>query len=976
MRRLANWKIQPLRIGLILTVGLSLYWNCSGASSSIKKSGEPMRAKDWVESTLQKLTLEQKVGQMFFAAFSGDHFAAGTPERKRIENLVKQWQIGGFHIWRGEPYAFAHLANALQRISNVPLLFEADFEHGTGWRFPGGVDFPPAMAISATGDTALAYEMGRITGVEARAMGIHLTFSPVVDVNNNPANPIINTRSFGETPEQVIRFATAFIRGAHAAGLLTTAKHFPGHGDTGMDSHLSLATIDSDSARLFSVELPPFQAAIAAGVDAIMGAHINLTRWPMPPYTPATLSPEILTGLLRQKLGFQGLIFTDAMGMYAVHKNFTERYAAIAAIKAGADIILVSPQLPEAIRAVVEAVRRGDIPEARIDASVRRILSVKARLGLHRQRLVDADRLPERLGTSGAVEVADQAAQKAMTLLRNRDQIVPIAPEFQQKTVHVIMASRQPIVKLGEAFLNKLRPVFPDLQVDYLNDTVSEECFSGILDRARSADLLILPLFAFVQAYREGTEFSPEVWGMLDRLLSLPSPAIAIAFGSPYLLPRLENADAYLCTYGPTNILQEAAANALLGRAPITGRIPVSLPGFFRRGDGLQVHPEQALQPLTTETAAPRVRIGLPQEAGFRRNGFAGIDSMMHQAVRDSVFPGAVLLVARNGVIAHFKAYGKMGYGKWDRPVPLNAIYDLASLTKVIATTTAAMLMVQSGQLDLDAAVQGYLPEFVGENKDRVTVRHLLTHSSGLPPFKRYFLENLQPGEIIDRILKEPLEYEPGTQTRYSDLGMILLGKIIEKLSGQPLDRFCHDRIFEPLGMTETFFNPPAPLLDRIPPTENDPWRGRMVHGVVHDENAYALGGVSGHAGLFSSARDLAIFAQMMLNGGRYDDVRLLDRKIIEEFTRRQDIVPGSTRALGWDTPGPRSSAGRLMSRKAFGHTGFTGTSIWIDPDRKLFVILLSNRVHPTRKNRKLYRFRPKLHDAIIGALQEHGASE
>ncbi len=976
MRRLANWKIQPLRIGLILTVGLSLYWNCSGASSSIKKSGEPMRAKDWVESTLQKLTLEQKVGQMFFAAFSGDHFAVGTPERKRIENLVKQWQIGGFHIWRGEPYAFAHLANALQRISNVPLLFEADFEHGTGWRFPGGVDFPPAMAISATGDTALAYEMGRITGVEARAMGIHLTFSPVVDVNNNPANPIINTRSFGETPEQVIRFATAFIRGAHAAGLLTTAKHFPGHGDTGMDSHLSLATIDSDSARLFSVELPPFQAAIAAGVDAIMGAHINLTRWPMPPYTPATLSPEILTGLLRQKLGFQGLIFTDAMGMYAVHKNFTERYAAIAAIKAGADIILVSPQLPEAIRAVVEAVRRGDIPEARIDASVRRILNVKARLGLHRQRLVDADRLPERLGTSGAVEVADQAAQKAMTLLRNRDQIVPIAPEFQQKTVHVIMASRQPIVKLGEAFLNKLRPVFPDLQVDYLNDTVSEECFSGILDRARSADLLILPLFAFVQAYREGTEFSPEVWGMLDRLLSLPSPAIAIAFGSPYLLPRLENADAYLCTYGPTNILQEAAANALLGRAPITGRIPVSLPGFFRRGDGLQVHPEQALQPLTTETAAPRVRIGLPQEAGFRRNGFAGIDSMMHQAVRDSVFPGAVLLVARNGVIAHFKAYGKMGYGKWDRPVPLNAIYDLASLTKVIATTTAAMLMAQSGQLDLDAAVQGYLPEFVGENKDRVTVRHLLTHSSGLPPFKRYFLENLQPGEIIDRILKEPLEYEPGTQTRYSDLGMILLGKIIEKLSGQPLDRFCHDRIFEPLGMTETFFNPPAPLLDRIPPTENDPWRGRMVHGVVHDENAYALGGVSGHAGLFSSARDLAIFAQMMLNGGRYDDVRLLDRKIIEEFTRRQDIVPGSTRALGWDTPGPRSSAGRLMSRKAFGHTGFTGTSIWIDPDRKLFVILLSNRVHPTRKNRKLYRFRPKLHDAIIGALQEHDASE
>ncbi|MDQ7065692.1 MAG: glycoside hydrolase family 3 N-terminal domain-containing protein [candidate division KSB1 bacterium] len=935
-----------------------------------------MKAYDWVESTLRQLSLKQKVGQMFFAAFSGDHFALGTPERQRLESLVKEWQIGGFHIWRGEPYAFVHLANALQKLSRVPLLFEADFEHGTGWRFPGGVDFPPAMAISATGDTTLAYEMGRITGIEARAMGIHLTFSPVVDVNSNPANPIINTRSFGETPEQVERFATAFIRGAHAAHLLTTAKHFPGHGDTGMDSHLSLATIDADSARLYDVELRPFRAAIAAGTDAIMSAHISLTRWPMPPYTPATLSPEILTGLLRKQLGFDGLIFTDAMGMYAVHKNFTEGYATIAAIKAGADIILVSPKLPEAIEAVVAAVNRGDLSEARIDASVRRILRAKARLGLHRQRFVDADRLPERLGTSGAVEIASRAAQKAMTLLRNRDDVVPIAVDLQQKTVHVVMASRQPIVDLGRAFLDKLRPVFPHLQVDYLNDTVSSACFEAVLERAKSADLLILPLFAFVQAYRDGTEFSPEVWDMLDRLLDLPSPAIAIAFGSPYLLPRLEKVEAYLCTYGPTNILQEAAANAILGRAPITGRIPVSLPGSFRRGDGIQVQPQSALKPLAADAPAPRVRIGLPEEAGFKRQGLAGVDSMMQRAVRDSVFPGAVLLVARNGVIAHFKAYGKMGYGKWDRPVPLNAIYDLASLTKVIATTTAAMLMVQSGQLDLDAAVQGYLPRFVGENKGKVTVRHLLTHSSGLPPFKRYFLENLPPGEIIERILKEPLEYEPGTETRYSDLGIILLGKMIEKLSGKPLDQFCRDRIFEPLGMTETFFNPTAEFLDRIPPTENDPWRGRIVHGVVHDENAFALGGVSGHAGLFSSAHDLAIFAQMLLNGGRYDEMRLLKKEIVDAFTRRQELVPGSTRALGWDTPGPNSSGGHYLSRRAFGHTGFTGTSIWIDPERKLFVILLSNRVHPTRKNRKLYRFRPQLHDAILRALQHKGGTD
>ena len=936
---------------------------------------QALDAGTWVETTLGSLTLEEKIAQMFFAAFTAEHVARGTPEWNRLERLVTEFKIGGFHLWRGEPYAVVELTNSLQRLSRVPLLFEADFEHGTGWRFPGGIDFPPALAIAATGDTTYAYEMGRITGTEARALGIHLTLAPVVDVNSNPLNPIINTRSFGETPEAVAKFATAFIRGAHDSGLLTTAKHFPGHGDTGMDSHLVLATIDADSSRLFSVELPPFQKAIQAGVDAIMSAHIYLKNWDMPPYTPATLSREILTDLLRRRLQFNGLIFTDAMSMYAVRHNFTEGYAAIAAVRAGADIILVSPDIGGAIQAVADAVRRGELSEARIDDSVRRILRAKAKAGLHRRKTVAAGQLPEVLGRPGSRAIAAEAAQKAITLLRNERSLLPLSPEIQHQAVTVVSVVPENKSDLARPFIQELKRGLASLHVETLSPETAAECAEPVIEKARGSALVIMPVFAFVQAYRNGTEIAPVVAETCARIIQSDVPVLLISFGSPYIIRHFPDVDAYMVAYAQTELMQTAAARAVLGRAPISGRIPVSLPGFFSRGDGLDIRPQTPIPDITMPSPPVRLRMGLPEEAGFKREGLQAVDSLMRAAVQDSVFPGAVLLIARKGIIAHFRAYGKMGYVKaFDRPMPLNAVFDLASLTKVVATTTAAMILVQEGKLDLDAPVSSYLPQFHGNGKDSVTVRHLLTHTSGLPPFKRYFLENLPPGEIISRILQEPLEYTPGTETRYSDLGIILVGKIIEKLTGEPLDRFCTRRIFAPLGMEETFFNPPRSLWNRIPPTEMDSWRGRLVHGVVHDENAYALGGVAGHAGLFSSARDLAVFAQMLLNGGKYDQADVLQPEVIREFTRRQQLVPRSTRALGWDTADPTRSSGGLMSPAAFGHTGFTGTSMWIDPKNNLIVILLSNRVHPSRENRKIYQFRPQLHDAIIRAIRKEDA--
>jgi len=345
---------------------------------------------------------------------------------------------------------------------------------------------------------------------------------------------------------------------------------------------------------------------------------------------------------------------------------------------------------------------------------------------------------------------------------------------------------------------------------------------------------------------------------------------------------------------------------------------------------------------------------------------------LVEQAIADSVFPGAVLLVARRGVIVAERGFGHHTYDPQSPPVRPNTLYDLASVTKVVATTTATMILYDRHQLDLKAPVQRYLPEFRGPGKDRVTVWHLLTHTSGLPAWKPLFKEAKTPEGILQNILETELIYPPGDSTVYSDLGMILLGKVIERVSGKPLDQFCREEIFEPLGMRDTYFCPPESLRYRIAPTEFDPWRGRLVHGEVHDENAYALGGVAGHAGLFSTARDLATFLQMVLNGGVYGHTRLAKFKTVRLFTSRQNVPPYSTRALGWDTPSPeKSSAGEYFSTRSFGHLGFTGTSVWVDPEKALLVVFLINRVHPTRRNIKIRRFRPQLHNAIAQAITD-----
>ncbi len=912
----------------------------------------------WVERTIRGMSLKEKVGQMVMVEFNGIFANEKGDYFLNLKRYVEGDRVGGLIIFRSEAYEAAVLINRLQKSAKVPLFIAADFERGAASLFPHAVSFPTNMGIGATGSEEFAYLQGKITGSEARALGIHWIYAPVSDVNNNPDNPIINIRSFGEDPEKVARLAAAFVRGAQEAGVIATAKHFPGHGDTAQDSHSELAVIDADKSRMYSVELVPFKATVEAGVDAIMTAHIALPRFAGEPNLPATLSQEILTDLLRSELGFKGLIVTDAMVMGGITNAYWTGEAAVAAVKAGADMVLMPPDGRVAIDALLRAVGRGEISEKRINESVRRILAAKAKLGLHRKKLVDIDALAKLFGDPENQSKADAMSDRSVTAVLNGDGSLPIDARRARQLFSVIV-SDEPDSDVGSVLQRELARRAEDLTSARIDSRSSPEEIEAALDKAARADLIICSPFVRVRAWK-GTVALPEKQArFVERLLALGKPVIVVAFGNPYVIRQFPQVRNYLCAYSYADVAQRSAARALFGEIAVSGKLPISLGPEYPAGSGLDI---------------PRLDMTLadaePEQAGISSEKLEPLYALIERGVEERAFPGAVLVVGRRGKIAVRRAFGAFDYSETAQPMTLDAIFDLASLTKVVGTTTAAMILFERRRLDLEMPVYRYIPEFGREGgKEKVKVKHLLTHSSGLPAYERLFLELKGKESFIKRICQMPLEYEPGSKAVYSDFGMILLGEIIERVTARKLDEFYRAEIFQPLGMRETMYRPPRSLLKRIPPTEDDPWRKRVVRGEVHDENTYAMGGISAHAGLFSTAGDLAKFCQMMLNGGIYDHRRILRRATIEKFTRRQDWVPSSSRAMGWDTPTPGGAGGSLLSASAYGHTGFTGTSIWIDPERELFVIFLTNRVHPTRENNKIREYRAMVHDAVVNAL-------
>jgi beta-glucosidase-like glycosyl hydrolase/CubicO group peptidase (beta-lactamase class C family) len=886
------------------------------------------------------------------------------PAYLELLDLVEDFGVGGVLFFQGDPLAQANMTNDLQRRSALPLLISQDMEWGAGMRIAGSTTFPRAMAVGASRDTALAAAIGTVTAREARALGVHQIYAPVADVNNNPNNPIINVRSFGERPDLVADMVTAFADGARRGGVIATVKHFPGHGDTATDSHADLPVLPYDRARLDTLELIPFRAAIAAGVQSVMTAHLAFPRLTSDWTTPSSLSPALTRDLLRDDLGFQGLVVTDGLDMRGVTKHFAPGEAAVRALQAGADILLLSSDPYVARDAILRAVADSTLTEARIDASVRRVLRAKAWAGLDHARQVDLDAARHVVAHPRHRALSHAVARRALTLLGDTANVVPLRAPGR---VAVVTLSDSDDPDVGRSFRGSLRPYLADaVPTTHLLDQRSDaDDYRATLEDAAAHDLILVPTYLRVRSW-SGTIGLPDAQrAFLDDLVATGTPVVLLSFGNPYLAQNLTTPPAaYLVAYGDDDALQETAAQALFGASPVQGALPVTIPATYGYGDGLML-------PQT------RWRHGLPEEAGMDSAALHQIDSLMHAAITDRAFPGAAVAVGRGETVVKLEGYGHFTYDGIQAVTP-QSVFDLASMTKVVATTTAAMLLYEDDRLALDAPVARYLPAFAQNGKDEVTIRHLLTHTSGLPAYRPFHREGVTTREgVIDHIMGVGLDFAPGSQMQYSDFGMITMALVIEAITGQDFAAYAEEHIFDPLGMDDTGFRAVGTPDTTVVPTEVDEtFRERLIQGEVHDETAWILGGVAGHAGLFSTAEDLATFAYMLVNDGRIHGEAFLQPETIRQFTTR--VAPDAhSRALGWDTKSMEgySSAGQHFGPRSFGHTGFTGTSLWIDPDDDLFVLLLTNRVYPTRENTKHRAVRARLadlaHQAIVGAPGE-----
>lgn len=909
-----------------------------------------------VDSLIDGMSLREKIGQLFFIRAHGYFESNDSNYYQNLVHQIKDYHIGGITFFSGTVYGQTILTNKLQKISKIPLWITEDMEHGPGMRIRGATNFVPSMGVAATQKPDYAYWIGKITAQEARALGVDQIFAPVLDVNNNPKNPVINVRSFSGNPDTVAKYGKRFIDGVQSEGVIATGKHFPGHGDTDTDSHLELPIVHYGYARLDSVELVPFRSAVNDSIGSIMSAHIAFPKISDFSGLPATMDSTVLNRILIDSLNFSGTVFTDGLEMHGITSNFSPGEAVIKALKAGADLMLLSPDDLTAIDEIELAVENGRLSEQRINRSVRKLLTWKKEHGLFKHHKIDIDALSSRINTRKHQLLANEISRKSLTLVKNNDHILPLrAADYPH--IMVVSVSDEETGTAGSSFVAGLKDYHPNVTSHVLDRRTGKEEKEEMLKDAQKADLLIIGSFIYVKS-GEKVQISKDHLDFLKKL-SRDKPSVLVAFGNPYVVQDLPETDVQLMAWSAGSEQVHSVVPALFGGSKISGRLPILIPGMYHLNDGVTL-PQTAL------------RYDEPEVVGLSRDSLQRVDHIMHKAIFDSTFPGGVVAVVKNGVIAYQKGFGYQTYKKLN-PVKNDEIYDLASLTKVTATTPAVMKLIDEGKLHLDDKVGKFFPEFRKGKKRQITIRNLLLHNSGLPAFRVYVDSIKTEKGIVNAVKHEPLINDPGEKYVYSDLGFILLGKIVEKITGMPLNKYVRKTFYYPMGMHNTFFNPKQVgrwISDRIPPTEIDTtFRMKTMQAQVQDERAYYMNGVAGHAGLFSSAGDLAIYCQMLLNKGSYAGKQYIKPSTIATFTKRQS--KRSNRGYGFDRKSPGfSTAGSLTSNKTFGHLGFSGTSYWIDPEQDLAIIILTNRTYPHRSyGHNINQIRAKVADAVVSSI-------
>lgn len=950
----------------------------------VKGQSYKEREDFWVHNKINQMTLDQKIGQIFMVrAYSKNN----VQEENLIADYIKKYHIGGICFFQGSPATQINLINKYQSMSSTPLLMGIDGEWGLAMRFPNEtVSFPKQMMLGAIKDDKLIYEMGREIGRQCKRAGININFAPSVDVNNNPKNPVIFDRSFGDDPENVAQKGHMLCRAMEDEGILSCAKHFPGHGDTEVDSHMDLPSIYHDIDRLESLELYPFRRLTSLGVSAMMVGHLNVPKIEPQSNRPATLSSKIIQDLIRESMSFNGLLITDAMDMKGVTKYFPSGAAEAEAFVAGNDLILIPSNLPLAIKKIKEYISTGKISEDRLNQSVERILRAKFKVGLSNSTVLTADGINSYLKRNHIVAIKQKLTEAAMTLVADHDDIIPLK-ELSDKKIGTLSINTSEQTKFQSRISD-----YTDARHYQLIPSQLTTKHAQMIQTLSQFETVVVGIHTAGKFMGYANDISLSTINFI-RDLQKETKVIIVLFGSPYLLQKLNFSNNILVAYDNDPLTQDVAAQTICGVNDIIGTLPVAINERWPSGFGLQ------------RTHLQRLGYANPEMVNMSSDTLNKIDTLMAEVIRLNASPGGQILIAKDGKIVFQKSYGKLSQNGYY--VNNNTVYDIASITKILATTLATMKLVDEGKIDIQAPLKNYIYNTDTTNKADLIIKDILAHHARLLPWigfyqstapnsKSYgynpnYYSGIKQDKYIIPVAKGMFMRNDYIDTmyqtiyntrlrdsdnyRYSDLGFYLMQKIIENRSGMPLDQFTSDEFYKPLGLKYTTFNPLLKYNEAIiAPTENDNYfRHQALKGYVHDMGAAMLGGVGGHAGLFSNAKEMAILMQMLLNKGSYGGKIYLQPQTIELFTTRHSR--STRRGLGFDMKelaGSKSqSTSPLAPESVFGHTGFTGTAAWADPKNNIVYIFCANRTYPGGNNQTFNNreYRIKVQTIIYKAL-------
>lgn len=979
----------------------SIYINAQEQPDLFKNADQQLMS-NWVDSIFDSMSLDERIGQLFMIVVDPTTNSKNT---QRIINQIKEIHVGGILFSKGNLHEQATSTNLYQKSSRIPLFISLDGEWGLSMRLQDTPKYPRNMVLGAITNNDMLYYYGEEVGHECKKMGIHINFAPVLDVNSNPKNPVIGTRSFGENPISVASKGIAYAKGLESTGIIAVAKHFPGHGDTAEDSHETTPSVNHEISRLEKIELYPFTRYINAGLSGVMTGHLNVHALDSTSGKPTSLSPVIVKELLQEKLKFSGLTFTDALVMKGASDQ--NQSVCVQALLAGNDILL-SPENPvREFKAVKKAIEDGTLDMEDIEAKCLKILSYKYIAGLNNYKPINLNNLKSRLNSLYSEWLIRKLNAESITLLKNEKENVPVKGLENKKIA---------ILSLGSAGVTEFQKIFnyyTDVKHFNIPLNANEKTIASVFKKLNDFDLIICGFH------------SPKVSNYSHlRQLSIKKEIICCYFLSPYVLNNykesIEWSDATLLAYENTDFAQQAAAQVIMGGLAANGKLPVRVSGIFRVGTGIQ-------------TNKTRLAYQLPEEVNISSVKLKQIDSIVKNALDKKAFPGCQVLVAKDGVVIYNKAFGNFDYAG-THPVKTSDVYDLASVTKAAATVPALMKLYDENKINLDDHLSKYISKLKNTDKEEISIKNALLHESGLTSFipfyqeaidkksyegplfsakrdlvhrteyenkvyartdfkfkkelvspvpkkdfdlqvaKHFYLNNNFRNIIMEQIIKSKLKEK--NKYLYSDLNFILLMEMVENVSKMKFNNYLDKNFYSKLGAFTTTFNPLERIdTANIAPTENDQFlRNQILIGFTHDEAAAFMGGVSGNAGLFSNANDLAKLFQMLLNNGSYGGEQFLSEATVELFTKTKSS--NSRRGLGFDKPDTetieKSPCGKLAPDCVYGHTGFTGTSFWVDPENQLIFIFLSNRVYPSRTNKELSKLgvRSRIQDTIYEAFK------